>query len=241
MKHVLVIDDDAGMRTMLVDYLSQHAFRVTAVDGSQQLARILSTDTVDLIIVDLNLGGEDGLDIVRRLSSSSDAPLIIISGDRLDEADKVVGLELGAVDYVTKPFGTREFLARIRSSLRERPASSQKKDRKIYLFEDWALNVRLRKLVRGETAEVKLTAGEFNLLAAFVRSPRQILSREQLLSASRVHDEEVFDRSIDVLILRLRRKLEDDPSRPVLIKTERGVGYYFDADVTVRDKNGSVS
>ena len=240
-KHVLVIDDDAGMRTLLVDYLSQHAFRVTAIDGSQQLARILSTDTVDLIIVDLNLGHEDGLDVVRKLSSSSDSPIIIISGDRLDEADKVVGLELGAVDYVTKPFGTREFLARIRSSLRERPAVSPKKDRRIYLFGDWTLNVRLRKLVRSDAVEVKLTAGEFNLLTAFVRSPRQILSREQLLSASRVHDEEVFDRSIDVLILRLRRKLESDPSCPKLIKTERGAGYFFDADVTVQDRNGTVS
>jgi len=241
LKHVLVIDDDAGMRTLLVDYLSQHAFRVTAIDGSQQLARILSTDTVDLVIVDLNLGHEDGLDVVRKLSSSSDSPIIIISGDRLDEADKVVGLELGAVDYVTKPFGTREFLARIRSSLRERPAVGPKKDRRIYLFGGWALNVRLRKLVRSDAAEVKLTAGEFNLLTAFVRSPRQILSREQLLSASRVHDEEVFDRSIDVLILRLRRKLESDPSHPKLIKTERGAGYFFDADVTVQERNGTVS
>ena len=241
MKHVLVIDDDSGMRNLIVDYLSQHAFRVTAIDGSRKLSQVLSNDTVDLIIVDLNLGHEDGLDIVRKLSSSSDSPIIIISGDRLDEADKVVGLELGAVDYVTKPFGTREFLARIRSCLRERPALSAKKDSRSYLFGDWALNVRLRKLVRGDADEVKLTAGEFNLLTAFVKSPRQILSREQLLSASRVHDEEVFDRSIDVLILRLRRKIESDPSQPKLIKTERGAGYFFDADVTARERNGTAS
>jgi two-component system OmpR family response regulator len=121
-KHVLVIDDDLAIRSLLTDYLSQHALRVTGLSGSQDLQRVLSTDEVDLLIVDLNLGREDGLDIVRKLSSTSDCPIIIISGDRLEEADKVVGLELGAVDYITKPFGTRELLARVRSSLRERPA-----------------------------------------------------------------------------------------------------------------------
>ncbi|MCS4244980.1 DNA-binding response OmpR family regulator [Rhizobium sp. BIGb0125] len=232
MKHILVIDDDSAMRSLLKDYLSQHAFRVTVLSGSQDLARVLSTDPIDLIIVDLNLGNEDGLDIVRKLSSTSDYPIIIISGDRLEEADKVVGLELGAVDYITKPFGTRELLARVRSSLREKPAIEVKKDKKIYSFNEWELNIKLRKLMYCGEQEVKLTAGEFNLLTAFLRSPRQVLSREQLLSASRIYNEEVFDRSIDVLILRLRRKLEKDPSQPALIKTERGAGYMFDADVT---------
>jgi two-component system, OmpR family, response regulator len=236
MKHVLVIDDDLAIRSLLTDYLSQHALRVTGLSGSQDLQRVLSTDEVDLLIVDLNLGREDGLDIVRKLSSTSDCPIIIISGDRLEEADKVVGLELGAVDYITKPFGTRELLARVRSSLRERPVISAKKDKTIYSFDGWELNIKLRRLVHNGQ-EVKLTAGEFNLLTAFLRSPRQILSREQLLSASRVHNEEVFDRSIDVLILRLRRKLEIDPSKPSLIKTERGAGYLFDADVKVIHRN----
>lgn len=241
MKHILVIDDDSAIRSLLRDYLSQHAFRVTVVSGSQELPRIMATDPVDLIIVDLNLGNEDGLDIVRKLSSSSDYPIIIISGDRLEEADKVVGLELGAVDYITKPFGTRELLARVRSSLRERPVIETKKDKKIYTFNEWELNIKLRRLTcRGEH-EVKLTAGEFNLLTAFLRSPRQVLSREQLLSASRVYNEEVFDRSIDVLILRLRRKLEKDPSQPALIKTERGAGYLFDAEVAVTHRgNGKM-
>jgi len=231
-KHVLVIDDDLAIRSLLTDYLSQHALRVTGLSGSQDLHRVLSTDEVDLVIVDLNLGSEDGLDIVRKLSSTSDCPIIIISGDRLEEADKVVGLELGAVDYITKPFGTRELLARVRTSLRERPVVGSKKDKTIYGFDGWELNIKRRRLVH-DGQDVKLTAGEFNLLAAFLRSPRQILSREQLLSASRVHDEEVFDRSIDVLILRLRRKLEADPAKPSLIKTERGAGYLFDADVKV--------
>ncbi|KEQ02572.1 MULTISPECIES: winged helix-turn-helix domain-containing protein [Pseudorhizobium] len=235
MKHILIIDDDTSVRSLLVDYLSQHAFRVTGIGDSAHLARILATDTVDLVIVDLNLGHEDGLEIIRTLSRVSDAPAIIISGDRVEEADKVVGLELGAVDYITKPFGTREFLARVRASLRPRPTIQNRKERRVYAFDDWILNMKLRKLVRAGTTEVKLTAGEFNLLTAFLKSPQQVLSREQLLAASRVHNEEVFDRSIDVLILRLRRKLEADPSRPNLIKTERGVGYIFDSEVRLTD------
>lgn len=236
MKHVLVVDDDTNMRNLLIDYLSQYAFRVSGVSDSQQLARVIATETVDLMVVDLNLGHEDGLEIVRNFSSNSDAPIIIISGDRLEEADKVVGLELGATDYITKPFGMREFLARVRASLREKPAPKEKKDRKSYSFDGWVLSLKQRKLTYEGREEVRLTAGEFNLLAAFLKAPRQVLSREQLLAASRVHDEEVFDRSIDVLILRLRRKLEKDASNPKLIKTERGAGYIFDADVSVDDR-----
>ncbi|AJY48018.1 response regulator [Martelella endophytica] len=232
MKHVLVIDDDSAIRDLLTEYLSQHALRVTGLSDSHGLQRVLSTDEVDLFIIDLNLGREDGLDIVRHLSSTSDRPIIIISGDRLEEADKVIGLELGAVDYIAKPFGIRELLARVRVSLRSRPALQTGKDRTIFRFEGWELDVGLRRLVHGGV-ERRLTAAEFNLLTAFLRAPRQVLSREQLLLASRVHNQEVFDRSIDVLVLRLRRKLEADPARPRLIRTERGVGYMLAADVEV--------
>jgi two-component system, OmpR family, response regulator len=231
LKHILVVDDDGAIRALLVDYLRQHALRVTAVATSQEVSRVFSTDPVDLVVVDLNLGHEDGMEIVRNLATRSDAPIIIISGDRLDEADKVVGLELGAIDYITKPFGMREFLARVRAGLRNRPIQPNGKDHRSYLFNQWKLSMRQRRLTSSDGEEVKLSAGEFNLLVAFLKSPKQILSREQLLSASRVHNEEVFDRSIDVLILRLRRKLEQDPSRPTLIKTERGAGYFFDTDV----------
>lgn len=221
---------------MLVDYLTQHAFRASAAKDSHQLGQILAKDPADLIVVDLNLGREDGLEIVRSHSTKSDAPIIIISGDRLDEADKVVGLELGASDYITKPFGLREFVARIRAALRVKPASIVKPDRSLYLFDDWTLNARQRQLTSVSAGEVKLTAAEYNLLMAFLTAPKQVMSREQLLAASRVHNEEVFDRSIDVLILRLRRKLEPDPSNPKLIVTERGAGYVFDAEVTVEHR-----
>ncbi|MCF6371140.1 response regulator [Rhizobium halophilum] len=234
MKHVLLIDDDAAIRSLLKDYLSQHAFRVTGIKDSEHLLRIMTNDPPDLVIVDLNLGHEDGLEVVRKVTTSSDAPVVIISGDRLDEADKVVGLELGAVDYITKPFGVRELLARVRSSLRRELARPKgAKDPKAYYFGNWALDVKTRQLQGADNHKVKLTAGEFNLLRAFLGSPRHVLTREHLLSSSRVHSDEVFDRSIDVLILRLRRKLNENPARPDLIKTERGAGYIFDADVSV--------
>jgi two-component system, OmpR family, response regulator len=232
-KHVLVIDDDAAMRHLIAEHLALHAFKVTTVADSQQMNRILTVDAVDVIVIDLNLGHEDGMEIVRNLSAKSDVPIIIISGDRIEEADKVVGLELGATDYISKPFGTREFLARVRVALRGRPNLPRTKDRRTFSFNNWTLNLKQRRLIAPNGAETKLTAGEFNLLVAFLEKPRDVLSREELLAASRVHDEEVYDRSIDVLILRLRRKLEYDPTNPQLIRTARGSGYFFDADVSV--------
>ena len=236
MKHLVVVDDDPELRELLIDYLSEHAFRVTGVDSSPRLRHVLSVSQVDLVITDLNLGAEDGLEIVRMLSSQSDTPIIVISGDRMDETDKVVGLELGASDYITKPLGLRELLARVRAALRIKPILPDYNDRKIYEFAGWSLNVRLRELTSPDARGVKLTAGEFNLLVAFLRSPRQVMTREQLLAASRVHAEEIFDRSIDVLILRLRRKIEEDASVPRLLLTERGAGYMLNADVLVQER-----
>jgi DNA-binding response OmpR family regulator len=235
LKHILVVDDDEKLRALIVDYLSQHAFRVTGVSDSRQLAQVLATDAVDLIIVDRNLGREDGLEIVRSLSGDSDAPIIIISGNRLEEADKVVGLELGACDYITKPFGLHEFLARVRAALCKKPQVRGEQDRRSYWFDAWMLNLKRRQLVYDSKEEIKLTAAELNLLIVFLHAPRQILSREQLLSATCIHEEK-SDRSIDILILRLRRKLERDPSQPRLIRTERGAGFIFDAEVSVEDR-----
>lgn len=235
MKHILVVDDDPNMRSLIIDFLSQHAFKVTGIAGSAELQRILSTEIVDLLLVDLNLGTEDGLAIVRKFSSISDAPIIIISGDRLDETDKVIGLELGASDYITKPFGLREFLARVRASIREKLPVKIERDLRAFVFGDWRLSLKQRVLTKGGV-DVKLTAGEFNLLVAFLNSPKRILSREQLMAASRVHNEEIYDRSIDVLILRLRRKIEANPSDPKFIRTERGVGYIFDAAVALDER-----
>lgn len=237
MQHVLIVDDDTKIRNLIMDYLSQHAFKVSGAGNSQEMTRIAAAESVDILVVDLNLGREDGLEVVRDFSASSDATIIIITGDRLDEADKVVGLELGASDYITKPFGMREFLARIKASVRQKPVVNASRDTGTYLFAGWSLNMRYRRLTNPSAQEVRLTGAEFNLLAAFLDAPCRILSREQLLASSRLFDEEVFDRSIDVLILRLRRKLESNPSSPRLIKTERGAGYILDVDVKVEDRH----
>lgn len=233
MKNILVVDDDCSMRNLLVEYLSKHAFHTSAVENSRQVTRHMTTEETDLVIVDLNLGKEDGLQIVRNLSTKSDIPIIIISGERLDEADKVIGFELGATDYVTKPFGLMELLARVKVALRERPERKADTHNRVYLFDGWRLSTKHRTLRDASGAETKLTASEFNLLTAFLKSPRQILSREQLLLATRIYDQEIYDRSVDVLILRLRRKLEQDASSPKYIRTERGAGYVFDVDVGV--------
>jgi DNA-binding response OmpR family regulator len=236
-RHVLVIDDDPAMRDMIADYLVSQNFKVSAVADGDGMSRVLRAGSVDLIILDMKLAREDGLDLMRRLGSPPEAPIVVITGHRRDEADRIVGLELGADDYMTKPFSLRELLARIRAVLRRSDAAGQRprgKTRQIrYRFADWELDLRARRLKSPAGEVLPLTAGEFNLLVAFLRSPRQVLSREQLLAASRVHDEEVFDRSIDVQILRLRRKLEANPSEPKLIVTERAAGYMFAASVDV--------
>ncbi|MES0156010.1 winged helix-turn-helix domain-containing protein [Mesorhizobium sp. M0018] len=221
---------------MLTNYLESQNFRVSAVADSRAMSRVLNEKPVDLMILDMRLADEDGFDIMRQLGSPPEAPIIIITGHRCDEVDRVVGLELGADDYITKPFGLMELLARIRAVLRRsrstQPHPRGKKPTR-YRFAGWELDMRMRRLRSAAGEATPLTAGEFNLLTAFLKSPQQILSREQLLAASRVHDEEVFDRSIDVQILRLRRKLEVNPSEPKLIVTERGAGYIFATAVEV--------
>ena len=236
-KHILAVDDDPSMRELIANYLTNHGFRVSTAADGEDMAGIIAEDMVDLVVLDLKLAEEDGLQLVNELRTRSDLPIIVITGHWRDEVDRIVGLELGADDYLTKPFNLRELLARVRAVLRRAeadqaaPPVDSKGTR--YRFAGWELNLRTRRLTSPTGTSVGLTIGEFSLLTAFLRSPQQVLSREQLLTATHLHDEEVFDRSIDVQILRLRRKLEIDPSVPELIKTERGVGYVFDAPVQV--------
>jgi two-component system, OmpR family, response regulator len=234
-KHVLAVDDDPALRAMIADYLAEHGFAVGTAAGGSEMARVLAQGTVDLLLLDVRLDDADGLDLVRDLRTRSAMPIIVMSGHRHDEIDRVLGLELGADDYITKPFSMRELLARIRAVLRRVPAvlPDTDKARTRYRFAGWELSLRTRRLTSPAGEDVPLTKGELSMLAAFVGSPQQVLSREQLLTASRVHDNEVFDRSIDVQILRLRRKLEEDPSQPKLIRTERGIGYLFTTAVEV--------
>jgi two-component system, OmpR family, response regulator len=232
--HVLVIDDDPALRDMISDYLTAHDIRVSTAADSQQMAQALAEAEVDLAVLDLKLGPENGFEIVRSLRASSDLPIIVVTGRHRDEVDRIVGLELGADDYLTKPFSPRELLARIRAVLRrsERRLQWPEQERQDgkpvrYRFAGWELSLRRRRLTSPAGEVVPLTNGEFTLLAAFVQAPQRVLTREYLLTTTRVHDNEVFDRSIDVQVLRLRRKIEENPTAPELIMTERGVGYVF--------------
>jgi two-component system OmpR family response regulator len=233
--HILVVDDDAQIRTLLEEYLTENELRVSVASSGKQMAQVLADEAIDLVVLDLRLAGEDGMAIVRTLRDQSAIPIVMLTGVR-DEADRVMGLELGADDYLTKPFSPRELLARIRTVLRRTksaaPAQPQHELR-AYRFAEFELNLRTRRLKRSDGQYIELTNGEFNLLAALLAAPQRILTRDQILEASRMYDNEVYDRSIDVQVLRLRRKIEPDPSQPSFIVTERGVGYIFNAAVDV--------
>jgi two-component system, OmpR family, response regulator len=226
----LVVEDDHTMRQLVVNYLRERDIRAITASGRNEVADLFARDEPSLVILDLRLGHEDGLDLLREIRSHSDVPVIITTGHRCDEIDRVVGLELGADDYLTKPFGLRELLARIRAVLRRWEAGqstiANDPEKGRCRFGAWKLDRRIRRLSDSNGVEVALTKGEYALLLAFLDAPQRPLSREQLLQATRVH-EDVFDRSIDVQVLRLRRKLETDPSAPRVILTERGVGYVF--------------
>jgi two-component system, OmpR family, response regulator len=227
---IFVVEDDPVMLRMVGDYLEQHNMQVVSASGRQEMMQHFAVREPDLVILDLRLGQEEGFDLLREIRSRSDIPVIITTGDRRDEIDRVVGLELGADDYVTKPFSLRELLARIRAVLRRqeagRAAIQRDPERGRYRFGGWQVDRRNRRLSDPNGSEVALTKGEYALLTAFLDAPQRPLSREHLLQATRMH-EDIFDRSIDVQILRLRRKLELDPSAPEIIRTERGVGYVF--------------
>lgn len=227
---VLVVEDDPALQRMILNYFEENNIRTLVASGRKEMLRRLGEIDVNLVILDLRLGQEDGLDLLREVRSGSDVPVIIITGHRRDDIDRVVGLELGADDYLTKPFNLRELLARVRAVLRRfesgRAAPARDPERGRWRFAGWQLDRRTRQLTDPDGAPVALTKGEYSLLVAFLDAPQRPLSREHLLQATRVH-EDVFDRSIDVQILRLRRKLERDPSAPRVIKTERGVGYVF--------------
>ena len=234
--HILALDDDPDVRRILVEYMGEQDFRVSAVSTGREMMAILEQEPVDLLLLDLRLPGENGLDLARRGREISRVPIMIMSG-RADEADRVMGLELVADDYVTKPFSPRELVARIRALLRRTRSAdtrSQTDDGlRAYRFAGWELNLRLHRLTAADGRLIALTNSEFSLLCAFLSAPQRVMTRDQLLERSRLHMLEVYDRSIDVTILRLRRKIEVDPSNPELLITERGAGYMFTATVSV--------
>jgi two-component system, OmpR family, response regulator len=231
--HVLAVDDDPLIREMISDYLLKHGFRVTAVADGRAMSELLATEVVDLIVLDLKLRTEDGMNLARKLRDESMIPIIMLTG-RSDEADRVMGLELGANDYVTKPFSPRELLARIRTVLRRRRAEVRQgrpEGIRAYRFEGWELNLNTRRLTAPDGQVTVLSKGEFSLLVVLLGAPHRILNRDQLLDLSRLHNDEVYNRAIDIQIMRLRRKIEPDPSKPKFIRTERGNGYVFSVNV----------
>jgi two-component system, OmpR family, response regulator len=231
---VIVVDDDSALREMLTEFFTDYGVSATPASNLTELNRHMDSMEPSLIILDLQLGQDDGLDILRDIRSSSNVPVIVITGHRTNEADRIVGLELGADEYVVKPFSPREMLARVRAVLRRREmglaARLRDPERGGYRFNGWRLERRGRKLVASNGAPISLSKGEYALLLAFLEAPHRPLSRAHLLQATRIH-EDVFDRSIHVRILRLRRKLELHPSAPQIIRTERGVGYAFSVAV----------
>jgi two-component system OmpR family response regulator len=236
--HILVVDDDPLMRELIGGYLVESGLRVSSAEGGTGMDRILRDEVIDLVLLDLRLEEEDGMQLARHLRERMDVPLIIVTGMR-DEADRVMGLEIAADDYVTKPFSNRELLARVRAVLRRYHAKQaatallRGAKRRAYRFAGWEFNAWARHLTNPQGERVALSNSEFNLLLAFCEAPQRVLSRDQLLDLSRLHGDEIFDRSIDVQIFRLRRKFGADDESQKLIRTERGAGYVFSAQVEV--------
>ncbi len=233
MLHVLAVDDDPTIRGAIADYLGKHEFRVTAVADGAAMQAVLAQEVVDLVVLDLKLQAEDGMALARRLRDESAIPLMMLTG-RSEEADRVMGLELGADDYLTKPFSPRELLARIRAVLRRRrPEIQQGRPEGIraYRFDGWELNLNTRRLKNRTGETVPLSNGEFSLLVVFLGAPHRILTRDQLIDMSRLHNDDVFNRSVNTQVMRLRHKLETDPAKPRYVLTERGAGYMFGVPV----------
>lgn len=227
--NILVVDDDDKLRALLIRYLNEEGFRVSGVTDGESMDRFLDRNEVDLIVLDLMLPGEDGLSIARRVRSSRDVPIIILSA-RGDEVDRIVGLEVGADDYLPKPFNPRELLARIRAVMRRTEtqpgATAPTRDEAAYRFGGFTLDLVSHSLMCDQEA-IELTPGDFALLEAFVSRPNRVMSRDNLIELLKGYERSPYDRSIDVRVTRLRKKIEPDPEHPQFIRTIWGKGYMF--------------
>jgi len=233
--HIIIVDDEAPAREMVGDYLKMHGFSVTLCDGGKSLRGAIESGVPDLVVLDLNMPEEDGLSIIRDLKSRTNVPVIMLTATA-SPIDRVVGLELGADDYVAKPCELRELMARIRSVLRrstakppaagEAGSAKPAKDQLVRFGTKW-LDLEAQALRDDEGNEHPLTASEFGLLKVFAANPKRVLSRERLLELANARDAEAFDRAVDLRIMRIRRKIEIDPAKPAVIRTIRGGGYLF--------------
>jgi two-component system OmpR family response regulator len=232
--HILVVDDHREIRDLVSRALAKDGFRVSAAADGRAMRKVLADGRIDLILLDLMLPGEDGLSLCRALRAESNIPIIMLTA-KGDEVDRVVGLEMGADDYLAKPFGSRELIARIKAVLRRsRDKTEKTADRRPnrYRFDRWRLDTGARELLREDGVTVPLSTGEFDLLLALVERPQRVLNRDQLLDLARGRSANALDRSIDTQISRLRKKLERDPGEPKIVKTVWGGGYMFTPEVT---------
>ncbi len=234
-EHLLVVDDDREIRRLLEEYLEQSGYRISSVADGKAMRKALENHRIDLVILDLMLPGEDGLSLCRELRTHSNLPVLMLTA-RGSEIDRIIGLEMGADDYLGKPFNPRELLARVRSILRRAhslPPNLQTSEAAAYRFAGWTLDVSARNAIAPDGLVVPLSGAEFRLLSVFLEHPQRVLSRDQILELIAGRESLPFERSIDVLIGRLRKRLQDDGKEPALIKTVRGEGYVLAAQVEV--------
>ena len=231
--HILVVEDDKDIGLLVAKYLKANEMRVSIAESGRAMDRVLADTRISLIVLDRMLPGEDGLSICRRLRASSDIPIIILTA-QADEVERIVGLEMGADDYLGKPFNPRELLARIRAVLRRRDdaRSSAATPKRSYKFAGWSLDGTMRRLYDPKGTRVELTGAEFEVLLVFCERPGRTLSRDQIIDLTQGRDAAPSERSVDILISRLRRKLERDPKDPELLQTIRSSGYLFSPEVT---------
>lgn len=230
---ILIVDDDRDIRDDLKDYLKAQGFDVSVADGSSAARRMIQSQKPDLVLLDIMMPGEDGLSLCRSLTRLSQVPIIFLSA-KTEQIDRIVGLEVGADDYVCKPFYPRELLARIRSVLRRSKSEDQTPNGeafRFFEFDRWTLDVARQSLRKDDDVVVSLSSGEFRLLLIFLERPNIVLPRDRIVELSHEAEADVFDRSVDTQISRLRRKIERDPKHPELIKTVWGGGYVFSCDV----------
>jgi two-component system OmpR family response regulator len=232
--HILLVEDDRETRALISRFLQGNDMRVSALGDGRDMDRLVRDNRIDLIVLDVMLPGDDGFEICRRLRSSSNLPVIMLTA-KLEEVDRIVGLEIGADDYMTKPFNPRELLARIRAVLRRGGGAGViggTGSAAVLQFDGWQLYPHVRQLLDPQGARVALTGAEFDLLLVFCERPRRVLSRDQLIDLTQGRGAAPFERSIDVLVSRLRQKMERDPREPTLIQTIRGGGYMFSPEIT---------
>jgi two-component system OmpR family response regulator len=230
--HILIVEDDKDISALIARYLNNNDMRTSIAGHGQEMDIKLSHDPVDLIVLDLNLPKEDGLSICLRLRNTTTIPIIMLTA-KGEEIDRIIGLEMGADDYMPKPFNPRELLARIRAVLRRRTSSQDTKNKRLFSFSGWQINRGLRQVLNPQGAKVTLTGAEFDLLTAFCEHPNRVLSRDQLLEITQGRSVGSFERSIDILVSRLRQKIEGNPRDPEFIKTVRSGGYLFTQSVEV--------